>query len=492
MNEIPKRCSIHHFLLAILLIAWKSAIAGDVQVYPALPDHQYGSDLYTVTVAQAGKRLPSYVYKSTREGGNSNDFATDANHWTSFSFSGAVTVQIKLWDGTPVKTAIIRPLSRGIRAEAGNQTVSFTLTAPANVYVELDGKPREPLFVFANPIETDVPVKSTPNVIYFGPGVMDLGQEPLKIPDGQTVYLSGGAYVKGRLQAAETTGNKGVTVRGRGILSGIEIAGSRGVFRQFMIGATTKAPDLRVEGIVITDSPGVGLLASRRLVAENVKLLAWIPQTDGISGGKNSLVQNCFLKVDDDVLHFHKSGTKLINNVVWRQNFGSVIQMGWNETQSVDGELCDGLDIVGDDRGRVRSQRDWGNANVVALVDIHNRAAYKDVVIQNVHHEKKSSQLFGVRTMLAMEDTHHAKYRDGRGSVDGMVFRNIVVAEEPANPSVFDGNGSEPGTIANVTFENLRIAGTLVTGGNATNHVVQRGKTSGFRFTSSSCPHGRF
>ena len=58
MNEIPKRCSIHHFLLAILLIAWKSAIAGDVQVYPALPDHQYGSDLYTVTVAQAGKRLP--------------------------------------------------------------------------------------------------------------------------------------------------------------------------------------------------------------------------------------------------------------------------------------------------------------------------------------------------------------------------------------------------------------------------------------------------
>ena len=295
------------------------------------------------------------------------------------------------------------------------------------------------------PSRADIPTKTTAKVIYFGPGVTDLGQEPLKIPDGQTVYLAGGAYVKGRLQAAETTGNQGVTVRGRGILSGIGIAGNRGSFRQFMIGATTKAPDLHVEGIVITDGPGVGLLAYRRLVAENVKLLAWIPQTDGISGGKNSRVQNCFLKVDDDALHFHKSGTTLIDNVVWKQNFGSVLQMGWNETQSVDGELCDGLDIIGDDRGKLSYKREYSNSNVVALIDIHNRAAYKDVVIQNVRHEKKSFQLFGVRTMLAMEDKHHAKYRDGRGSVDGMVLRNIAAAEEPVNPSVFDGNGSEPG-----------------------------------------------
>ncbi|MBI5821018.1 MAG: hypothetical protein HZA88_18770 [Verrucomicrobia bacterium] len=485
MNKNSKRCLTCPFLLAVLLMAWTTAGAGGVQVYPALPDRQYGSDLYEVTVTQAGKSLPSYVYKSVREGGNSKDFGTDANHWTSFSFSGTVTVQVKMTDGSPVKTAIIRPIAKGIRAEVSCQTVSFTLNAPANVYVELDGKPREPLFVFANPIEADIPTKTTAKVIYFGPGVTDLGQEPLKIPNGQTVYLAGGAYVKGRLQAAETTGNQGVTVRGRGILSGIGIAGNRGSFRQFMIGATTKAPDLHVEGIVITDGPGVGLLAYRRLVAENVKLLAWIPQTDGISGGKNSRVQNCFLKVDDDALHFHKSGTTLIDNVVWKQNFGSVLQMGWNETQSVDGELCDGLDIIGDDRGKLSYKREYSNSNVVALIDIHNRAAYKDVVIQNVRHEKKSFQLFGVRTMLAMEDKHHAKYRDGRGSVDGMVLRNIAAAEEPVNPSVFDGNGSEPGSIANVTFENLRIAGTLVTDENAAAHVVQHGKTSGFRFITS-------
>ena len=467
-------------------VAALSAPPNDFVVYPGLPNHQYGSDLYEVTVTQSGKTLPSYVYKSVREGGNTTNFATDANHWTAFSFSGAVTVQVKLREGTAISKSVIRPLSKNIRAEVKNNTVSFTLTMPANVYVELEGKPRDPLFIFANPLETDIPTKATPNVIYFGPGVTDLGQEPLNIPDGQTVYLAGGAYVKGRLQTAGPTGSKAVTVRGRGILSGIGVTGERGRFSRYMIGATHNAPELHVEGIVITDSLGVGLLAAKRLVAENVKLLAWLPQTDGISGGQNSLVQNCFLKVNDDVLHFHKSGLKLINNTVWRQNFGSVLQMGWNENQNVDGELCDGLDVIGDDAGRSRRKKEFGNANIVALIDIHNRAAYKNVVIENVRHEKHSSQLFGVRTMLSLEDKSHASYRDGRGSVEGMAFRNITAAEQPVNPSVFEGNGREPGTISNVTFDNLRVAGNLVTEANAASYVVTHGKTSGFQYLATT------
>ena len=461
-------------------------------VYPALPDHQYGSELYEVTVTQAGKSLPSYVYKSIREAGNSINtatvFTTDANHWTSFSFSGAVTVQVKLRDGTAINTAIIRPLSKNVHAEVKNNTVSFKLTAPANVYVELDGKPRDPLFIFANPLEANISTKATPNVIYFGPGVTDLGKEPLTIAEGQTVYLAGGAYVKGRLQTAGPSGGKAVTIRGRGILSGIDdIAQKSGLFSNFMIGAAPKtALELHVEGIVITDSHGVGVLAHKRLTAENVKLLAWLMQTDGISGGNESLVKDCFLKVNDDGLHFHQSGTKLINNIIWRQNAGSALQMGWNVAQNVDGELCDGLDIIGDDMGRTHLERDWANADVVSLIDIHQHATYKNIVIENVRHEKKPYQLFGVRTMLVLEDKFHTSYRDGRGSVEGMVFQNITSTEKPLHPSVFDGNGSEPGTIKNVTFDNLQIGGSLVTPANASTYIVQRGKTSGFRFDASS------
>jgi len=477
-------------LLAFLCIAAaEHSLAEELSVYPALPNNQYRSDVYEVTVSQSDESRSSYVYKSVREADNSHNkptvFTTDANHWTSFSFSGAVTVQVKLRDGTAVNTAVIRPLSKNIWAEVKNNSVSFTLTTPANVYVELDGKPREPLFIFANPAETDIPTRTTPNVIYFGPGVTDLGKEPLSITEGQTVYLVGGAYVKGRLQIVGPTGGKAVTIRGRGILSGIDIVGNKGMFSQFMIGAANKsALDLRVEGIVITDSHGISLWAPKRLTAENVKVLAWLGNTDGISGGNQSLVKDCFLKVNDDGLHFHKSGTKLINNVIWRQNAGSAIQMGWNVAQNVDGELCDGLDIIGDDMGRTHLARDWANADVVALIDIHQHATYKNIVIENVRHEKKPYQLFGVRTMLVPEDKFHDSYRDGRGSVEGMVFRNITAAEKPLHPSVFDGNGSEPGTIENVTFDNIQVAGNPVTPVNASTYIVQRGKTSGFRFNT--------
>jgi hypothetical protein len=475
------------FYPTALLCLWSVMLAGDLlpaelTVYPALPNNEYRSDVYEVSVSQAGKSHPSYVYKSARQGPNPwNVFSTDANHWTSFSFNGAVTVQIRLRDAAAVKTATVRPLAKQIHATVAGNTVSFTLSKPANLFVELDGKPRDALFIFANPPEADVPAATTPDVIFFGPGVTDLGTTPRNVSSGQTVYLAGGAYVKGRLNDVSKKGEPGVTIRGRGVLSGIGITENRGTFSQFMISARA----LSLEGIVVTDSPGPCCFCGGKLTAENVKLLAWTRCSDGIGGGPDSLVRNCFLKVNDDNIHFHVSGMRAIDNVVWLQTAGSALQMGWNVKQSVDGEHADGLDIIGDDTGRTHTKHAWLNGNVVALMDIHNRAAYRNIVVENVRHEGKPYQLFGVRIKLAAEDPGHASYREGRGSLDGLTLKNITAAQPPLHPSVFDGNGSEPGTIANVTFENLRIAGELVTDKNAAAHIVPRGQTSSFRYTTS-------
>jgi hypothetical protein len=470
-----------------------TATAGEaLAVYPALPDNQFRSELYEVTVSQAGESDSSYVYASTREADNpynqSHTFSTDTNHWTSFSFSGTVTVQIRYRDGAPIRSAMVHPLSRQIHASVVNNTVSFTLTKPANVYVELDRTPRDPLFIFANPSEVDGPTATTPNVIYFGPGLTDLGTVPLSVANGQTVYLAGGAYVKGRLQLSRRNGAAGVTVRGRGVLSGIDITDKRGTFSQFMIDASSQkpAPNLQVEGIVIVDSPGPGVIAASRLTAENVKLLCWSRCSDGIAGGAGSLVQDCFLKTNDDNIHFHVTGMRAIDNVVWLQAAGSALMMGWNVTADVNGELADGLDIIGDDLGRSHTTRDIPNHNAVALMDIHGHAAYRNIVIENIRYDGKPYQLFGVRTMLAPEaGAGLASYRQGLGGLDGMVLKNITAMQPPLRASVFDGNGSEPGSIQNVTFENIQVNGTRVTAENAAAYVVQRGKTSGFHFDSS-------
>ena len=459
----------------------------NLAVYPVLPSDQYRSDVYEVTLSQAGhESRSSYVYKSIRDGFNPTNkthtvVSTDANHWTSFSFRGAVSVQIKLRSEARISAASVHPLAKQIKASVANNAVTFTLNQPANLYVELADKSRDPLFIFANPPETNVPTRNTPKVIYFGPGVTDLGTNLIHAGPSETIYLAGGAYVKGRIKVAGQKAAPAV-IRGRGILSGIDITENRGTFSQFMITGS----HLNLEGIVVTDSPGPGCICGGVLRAENVKLFAWPMCSDGISGGAGSLVKNCFFKVNDDTIHFHVSGLKVIDNVVWLQQFGSALQMGWNERQSVDGELVDGLDIIGDDRGlgQTRGKAAWHNCNVVALIDIHNKATYKNITIQNVRHEGRPYQLFGVRTKLPPEDTYHASYREGRGGVDGMLFKHISSAKQPLHPSVFDGNGSDPGTIENVILNHLQIGGVVVTQSNAPAYIEQRGKTSGFQIIS--------
>ena len=464
-------------------------------VYPALPNDQYRSNLYEVTVRQGRKVSSSYVYSSDRfldEAENKYKvLSTDANHWTSFSFSGIVTVEIKFRDGSAIRSPIVHPLSRQIRTTSTGNAVTITLTKPDNLYVELEGKSREPLFIFANPPEVDIPIPTTQNVIFFGPGVTDLGSTPLKIAEGQTVYLAGGAFVKGRIVAGIGEVNSlGVgenkieahpaIVRGRGILSGIGIKEKRRTFSQYMLSGR----DLIVEGITLTDSPGPNCICNGKLTAENVKLLSWAMCSDGIHGGAGSLVKNCFLKVNDDQIHFHVTGMKAIDNVIWIQEYGSALMMGWNEKTSVDGMIVDGLDIIGDDLGKAQTDKDYLNGCVVSLRDMHNKASYKNVVIANVRHEGKPYQLFGVRTMLAAEDKSHNSYREGRGGINGMVIKNMISAQKPLHLSIFDGNGTEPGTIENITFENLQIEGSLVTESNASTYIVKMGKTFGFHYTS--------
>ena len=109
----------------------KRKVQNELTVYPALLNDLYRSDLYDVTVIQNQQVSPTYVYKNTKylddPDNKFKSLSTDANHWTSFSFSGSVTVQIKLRDGSDIKSAIVRPLSRQIRTTISNKTITFKL-----------------------------------------------------------------------------------------------------------------------------------------------------------------------------------------------------------------------------------------------------------------------------------------------------------------------------------------------------------------------------
>ena len=465
---------------------------GSVAVYPPLPNNQYRSDRYEVSVYQTGSGHSSYVYADTN-----NDLRypfdrflmTLDNHFTTFSFGGEVLVQIKMpLRPAGISSVVVHPLSKHLKASVSGNTISIPLAKPDNIYVEVDGEARHPLFIFANPPEADEPSPNDPNVLYFGPGIHDVGIKDgpaQKIAVGKTVYLAGGAYVKGVLETAGTPGT--TTIRGRGILSGVNIPGYS-AYNSF-IGA--RRGSLKVEGIILLDAPQgyQGIVAGGKgSVVDNVKMLSWAMESDSGYLGENSRITNCFFKINDDVLKPIKPGMLFQDNTVWQQMCGKVIMLGWNSTEQGINATVSGLDVIGCDRG-VRGMLDKTSQAVIGLEN-DNGATYKGMTIENVRFDKRPYMLFGVH--IKIEDSGFAsdpKFNKGLGSIDGMVFRNIRTSAAPVRISSFNGNGNvtaaSTGDIKNVLFENLYIAGELVTETNAQKYIVQKGKTSGFRYLST-------
>ena len=82
-----------------------------------------------------------------------------------------------------------------------------------------------------------------------------------------------------------------------------------------------------VEGPTLVDLPHHALGENPDAVIRQVKIVnAWWPNQDGIRGGTNSLIENCFLKCCDDNFY---AGFNVRRCVLWPSWNGAIIQLGW-------------------------------------------------------------------------------------------------------------------------------------------------------------------
>jgi len=179
-------------------------------VYPG-PGGVTPSDQYAVQVMQNGRAKQSFVYLAQAQWRSNRSKTTS---WTTFSFSGPVTVKVTKLKGSFSKCRIL-PGSYRIQPEIKSDGVVFKLDCPRKVSVEFDGDITHPLLVFADPLETDVPSRDDANVVYFGPGLHDI-EDAYDVRSDTTVYLAGGVYVRGRLRSRDA---QNIRVIGRGHMS---------------------------------------------------------------------------------------------------------------------------------------------------------------------------------------------------------------------------------------------------------------------------------
>ena len=160
-----------------------------------------------------------------------------------FDFEGSVEVEITFPKFYTVYRVDIRPLSLGIRAQAQDRRIVFTLDRPANLSVEINKDRFHNLHLFAGAIE-ELPDKVGDNVLvahgslerpgflgdgingqleampegrtlYVEPGIYYIGECVWHLPSHTHIYLEPGAILIGGLALEH---GEGLRIDGRGIL----------------------------------------------------------------------------------------------------------------------------------------------------------------------------------------------------------------------------------------------------------------------------------
>lgn len=444
----------------LFVLAVTSPCQAELVTYPG-PPGMAESEHYEVAVTQNGNTQRSFVY-ITRAKWRSN--RSKDTSWTTFSFSGRVTVKVTKLTGS-FKSCKVLPSSYGIKPSIAGNSATFDLDRPRKVSVEFDDPISHPLLIFADAPEQDVPDAKDPKVIFFGPGRHEVG-ENFTIGAGKTVYIAGGAYVKGKLTSNDA---KRITIRGRGILSGEDYP--RGGSHLIDLKGW-KTSDALIEGITLVDSPKYNIvMAGARNTVRNVKMISWYFSTDGVGSGPDAVVEDCFFKVNDDAVKLYFSRMRVRDCVFWQMENGAPFQISWNMPSNQSDFVVSNCDVI-------RLEHKWNNDNEAVFDSIHGGSGHMSgYLFENIRIENADWRLMSLR----IKPNEFADPAGGLGQISNITLRNITVTGVLSQPSVIQGHDARH-RIVNVTFENLRINGKLITGAADGNFVVDPGTTSNIRF----------
>lgn len=173
---------------------------------------------------------------------------------------------------------------------------AFVASGPFKRIFDRDYR-RDVLVLFGDAPDEHVPDRSDPSVKWFGPGEHEAG--PIRLSDGETLYLAPGAIVHGSLLAS----GRDITVTGRGVLTGDRYGKCRGpfIFFTWYRGCT----NLTVRGIVLAEpyhwTCAVG--NCENALFENVKICAANVINDDsfdIYNSRNVTIRDSFMRSQDD------------------------------------------------------------------------------------------------------------------------------------------------------------------------------------------------
>ena len=461
-------------LVALLKVVTRGQTAAQLTIWTAPPGEALCGD-YALRVN--GQPVPVYscrvsampfnqVWPGYQRPIDQTEFAGFA-HW---GMSGPVSVEIT--SKRSFTNVVVRPGAREVRPAVNGRIITFALTKPGQVTVELDG-PHHALHLFADPPEADVPNGEGAGVRYFGPGVHRPGKIQLK--SGETLFVAGGAVV---YTAVEARGVSGVRILGRGVIdtSDYERDKGGGCIR------LTDCSDVKVEGVILRD-PDVWCLSAfgcRNVEIANVKLVGlWRYNADGIDicNSQDVVIRNSFVRAFDDAIvlkglnwgpgGFHDKPVRNVrvhHNVIWC-DWGRALEIGAEtsapEIADVRFQDCDiirtthiAMDIQCGDRALVHDIR---YENIRVETDDVCPAPRMQGSRAERYVEDPKDQYVPNLLVIVISKNPYSKDPE-RGNVRDITCTGVSVTGRRGPRSFFNGLDAQH-TVQGVTIDNLRLNG---------------------------------
>ena len=416
--------------------------------YPAPEGAELMSN-FTVQVREAGKDwrpVDTYMVK-VDEVQNTKHNVKKAS-MSYFDFSGEVEVSVTFNHGT-VRTGRVRPLSYGITPCIDGNTMTFKLDRPRNLSVEVNEDIFHNLHLFANPIDEKKPKKlKDKNLIYFGPGIHTFPGDTLNVPSGKTVYIAGGALVKGCIQVVNA---QNVKILGRGIVIPERWAGLRII----------NSKNVLVEGVITTQCPTGG---SDSIAIRNVKSISSYGWGDGMNvfASNNVLFDCVFCRNSDDCTTVYGTrlgftgGCKNItmqNSTLWADVAHPIFIGIHGDVENP--EILENLNYINIDiLDHKEKQLDYQGCLAINAGDNN--------LIRNVRFENIRIEDFRQGQLVNLRIFYNEKYckAPGRG-IENVLFKDISYTGENAEVSMIIGYDKER-KVKNIRFENLQINGEVI------------------------------
>ncbi len=447
-------CSAFYIFVFLLLVpAMISAVYGEVKTYPA-PEGEAVTGVWSIKAD--GKTVDVYSAMSQDEG--------KEYYFASFDFSGKVTLEISA-SSFSFDKLVIGPDRFGVKTvQKKDRSVTLEADKPFQIALEPNGLIK-PLILFGCEIEKDIPAKDQKDVVYFGPGVHKTGKIVLK--DNQTLYLAGGAVVKGCVLAQ----GKNIVIRGRGLLAGEDSPRFKGPGR-YMIDC------LNCENVVIRDimlrNPWSWTFVTwncQKVLIDGVKILGSRMINDDaldLVNTQDAVVKNCYFRTQDDNIAIkglagltRPCENILIEDCVFWTDSANTFRIGYEcETDGMRNIRAKNIDVWRYARYSAPSEY-WAHA-ILWLQPNQN------MMMENCHFENFNIRSNGNDMTVVLAKPMSCRYGKFKnpdpGRIQNCVFKNFNVTGEKG---AFRGELVMKGTlpdhfVKNMTFENIVYFGQTI------------------------------